>query len=442
MTARRTPRVLLAAVVLVPVLTAAAVLLVPAAGESTGGLLHAGSRYSASQLPFSKRVVGPEPDPAAPPWICNVKVVDLQDGRGPGVLVCDARLNRVSIFHRAAAGAEFDESVIAEGSAAPVPGHATPVDIDGDGDVDVAIAVLGNVFPDDAKVGAVTIMERRDDGWHPHRILDEVRRVTDVQPGDFDADGDVDLAVAVFGFYHGRILWLRNDGPGAEGFPRFTPHDLHHAAGPIHAPVADFDGDGDLDIASGVTQDDEEVWGFENLGGGRFAKRLLWQTFNFDIGGAGLVADDLDQDGDVDLLLPVGDNFEQDYSFPQPYHGCLWLENRGEFRFVPRRIADLGGTYAAAAGDVDGDGDRDVVCVSMFNEWRQPGTASIVWLENDGAMHFTPWQVDDRPTHLVTVGLGDLDGDGDDDIVAGGLHVIAPYDRLGGVTLWMSGGAR
>ena len=105
---------------------------------------------------------------------------------------------------------------------------------------------------------------------------------------------------------------------------------------------------------------------------------------------------------------------------------------------MPHRIGDLGGSYAAAAGDHDGDGDQDVVLVSMFNDWNMKRAASLVWLENDGQQQFQSWQIGDRPIHLATVDCGDFNNDGRDDIVAGGLHLLEPFDRLGGVTLWLS----
>ena len=151
---------------------------------------------------------------------------------------------------------------------------------------------------------------------------------------------------------------------------------------------------------------------------------------------------DLNGDGRPDLLLTGGDKLEITYNSPQPWHGCILLENQGGWRFTPRRIATVPGVYAAGVGDLNGDGHPDVVLVSMFNDWRRKGSASVVWLENDGKGNFTPWQIADAPSHLATVAVGDLDGDGRADIVAGSLHVLGPFDRLGRVTLWTSGGRR
>jgi hypothetical protein len=51
-------------------------------------------------------------------------------------------------------------------------------------------------------------------------------------------------------------------------------------------------------------------------------------------------------------------------------------------------------------------------------------------------MRFTAHDAANRPTHLVTVGTGDLNGDGRPDLVTGGLHVSRPYDRMSRITLW------
>ncbi len=365
------------------------------------------------------------------PRITNVQVVDFdRDGKND-VLVCDPQRNAVICYLQSAKG--WDERVL--GNDLLVPAHATLTDIDGDGDSDVLVSELGDIWPSDQAIGRLILLENQGGrkGFRRHVLLDAVRRVADAQPGDFDGDGDMDIAVAVFGYARGEVLWLENRGEF-----RFREHRLWARPGAIHVPVADFDGDGDLDIAAVISQDDEEVLGFENDGKGNFERRSLFATINFDLGSAGLVLADLDRDGDADLLLPAGDNLEENYAWPQAYHGCFWLENRGAWKFETHRIATFGAAYAAAPGDLDGDGDLDVALVSLLNDWSSPSNPSVVWLENDGRQKFQLRPVDIAPTHLVTVSCGDLNGDGKDDIVAGGMHIRPPYDRTGRVSAWLS----
>ena len=388
-------------------------------------------RYPASRVAFSPEAIS---ERAGLPQITHVSVVDADADGERDVIVCDAVGNRVVWFNRAEDGKWREETFIED---VGVPAHATCVDVDGDQDIDCLVSVLGDIYPSDEAVGRIELFRREGDSFSREVLLEDVRRVADIQPADFDADGDIDLAVAVFGYSRGEILWLENQGDG-----RFADHRLHSAAGGIHVPTADFDGDGDPDIAAIISQDDEELWAFENQGGGKFEPRMLWRTPNFDLGSAGLVAADLDRDGDTDLILPTGDNLEDFAAYPQPYHGCRWFENRGDWTFTEHQIATLGGTYAAAVADLDGDDDNDIVLVSMANDWSDPANASVVWLENDGQQQFTTRQVASAPIHLVTVATGDLDGDDRPDIVAGSLNLRSPYERIGGVTAWLNRGTK
>ncbi|WP_207397012.1 FG-GAP repeat domain-containing protein [Bremerella alba] len=384
--------------------------------------------YSPSELPFKYQPT--QTDVAGLPQITNIQIVDFnRDGKND-LLVCDALGSRVLLVERDTDGNWIESTLVADVAA---PAHATVVDIDQDNDNDIIVSVLGNIMPDDHVIGRVELFENIDGEFRRHVILDDVRRVADVQYGDFDGDDDLDLVVAVFGYSRGNVLWLENQGDF-----RFRDHELLSGPGTIHVPVGDYDQDGDLDIAAIVTQDEEELWGLENLGGGKFKKRRLWMTINPDLGSAGLVQCDLDQDGDLDLVLPAGDNLEDFDAYPQPYHGCYWFENHGNWQFEIHRISELGGTYAAAVTDLNDDGNEDIVLVSLTNNWLEPNNASIVWLENDGQQNFKTWQISADPLHLVTVAAGDLDGDGLPDIAAGSFNVRRPHRKLGRISTWLN----
>jgi len=371
------------------------------------------------------------------PSITHVRIVDLDgDGRAD-VLASDARRHRV-LWYRQQADGSFMEDPL--GDELPCPAVFDVADLTGDGRLDVVVAVLGQVFPSDQRIGQIVLLERRGDTVERRVLLDDLRRVADVQAGDLDGDGDTDVVAAVFGYHHGQLVWLENLGDG-----RFADHLLLATDGPSHARIADLDGDGRPEIVALVSQDHEEVWGFSRGESGTFVPRLLHAFPNFDLGATGLVVADLDGDGRDDLLVAAGDNLEIGGHFPQPWHGCIWLRNRGDGSFDERRLPHVGGVYAAAVGDLAGDGRRDVAVASMFNDWRRSDSASLVILRNDGAGGFLPAALGAAPVSLATIAVGDVDGDGRDDIVTGALNLTEPPDARGGrLSLWRSGagGAR
>lgn len=392
--------------------------------------------FPASTLAFEKANLGQAGKSAI--RTTNVQIVDFDRDRLNDILVCDAARNAV-LLYKQLPGGKWEERVL--GSDLKCPAHATVADLDGDGDSDLLVAVLGSITPSDEYVGRVVLLQNQGDNrnFSQRVLLDDVRRVADVQAGDLDGDGDLDLTVAVFGYARGEVLWMENLGEG-----RFCDHQLLFRPGAIHVPIGDLDGDGDLDIATIISQDEEELWVFENLGRGQFKKRRIYDTPNYDVGSAGLLMVDLDRDGDLDLVLPQGDNLEDGYASPQPWHGCVWFENLGKWTFRAKRIASFGATYAAAVGDMDGDHDLDIVLVSLVNDWTGQHQPSIVWLENDGRQNFKPFVIDRSPAGLVTVACGDLNGDGRADIVAGSLNLPPAIERgFERVTFWTSrGGGR
>ena len=182
-----------------------------------------------------------------------------------------------------------------------------------------------------------------------------------------------------------------------------------------------------------VSQEWEEVWAFA---GERLTSELLWGTTNPDFGSSWITVVDFDQDGDPDILLSNGDAFDYAPANSRPWHGVHWLENRGDLEFEIHRIADLSGASSPQAADLDDDGDLDVVVVSAYNRWDDEQSQSLVWLENNGRMQFTLHRIARSPTHLITVAVGDLDGNGTPEFVTGGMHITGPFDRMSRVTVW------
>jgi VCBS repeat protein len=364
------------------------------------------------------------------PRMAYVAIADLDRDGLPDVLACDALRNRIGWIRQFPKGT-FTEVTIAE---IPAPAHVTAIDFDGDGDLDLLVAALGVLMPSNNRVGSVLLLE--NDGrqrFTTHVLADGLARVADVEAGDLDGDGDLDLAVAGFGYDDGDTSWLENKG----GW-KFEQHVLLRLSGPINAIVTDLNHDGRPDIVALVSQEWEEIWAFVNDGSGRFTQKMIWGSTNADFGSSWISVADLDGDGDPDIVYSNGDAFDYAPANSRPWQGVQWLENTGNVQFTFHRLADLPGASSPQVGDIDGDGDLDVVVVSANNDWNDPSAPSIVWLENDGRMRFAMHAIASSPTHLITLAVGDLDGDGKPDLVSAGMHINRPYDRLGRVTAWMN----
>lgn len=381
---------------------------------------------------FQTRPIGDAFD--VPPRISYVKIIDLNRDQLLDVVVCDCTTNRVSWIRQSPAGI-FEELTLAEDLAAPA--RVECVDFDGDGDYDVFVACLGQLFPTNDRVGSLVALENiGDEKFERRDLLEQVARVADVRAGDLDQDGDLDLAVTQFGYNDGETQWLENVGDW-----QFQPHPLQALAGGIHSIIADINGDGVNDIVLLVSQEVETIFAFVGTGNGEFREQKLHSADNPDFGSAGIWLDDLDRDGDLDILYCNGDAFDYSPPRPWPWHGLQWLENVGDCQFRAHRVLDFGGAVNSAAVDFDGDDDTDIFVSSAFNDWHTPESQSLLVLENEGNMNFRQHALANAPSHIQALDVGDVNGDGRLDLVTGGMHVSEPYDRVERIMLW-EGNAR
>jgi hypothetical protein len=376
---------------------------------------------------FAARTIGRPAE--GQPWITDLNIADLDGDGWKDIVACDGRLNQV-VWLRQTARGEFTEQDI--GGQVAGPAHVEFADLNGDGRLDVLVASMGQITPSNLKTGAVVVLVNEGGGRFTRRVLlENVARVTWVGAADLNGDGRLDLVVGQFGYLQGEVRWLENRGDW-----RFESHALLDLPGTVHAPVADFTGDGQPDVAALVTQDTEEVHLFTGDGRGAFRDRVVWGSTNKDYGGSGLSVADVNADGRPDLLVTNGDGF--DYATPgsRPWHGVQWLENQGGGRFAFHRVADFPGCYSPVFADLDGDGDGDIVATSGFNDWSNRSAVALMAFENQGGGAFVPRPLAHAPTHLIVVKAADLFNDGRIQLVTGAFVFYAPYDRASRITLW------
>jgi hypothetical protein len=362
---------------------------------------------------------------AAPPGASAVRVLELfEDSPGPEVIVCDLLAGRVLWAPADGSGAALRPLA----TALAAPARVEAADLDGDGARDLVVALLGSVASTEDPVGGVVWLRRTGPReFEPVRILGKAGRVADARVADLDGDGDPDVAVASFGRYGtGRLSILRNGGPVPGALPVFAEERLDERDGAVACLVADFDGDGRPDVAALHGQQHEEAVIHRNLGGGAFRTTRAWAADHPRTGFSALAAGDLDGDGDLDLLVGNGDAHE-DPDGLRPGQGVTWLENLGDGRFSPRRIGELPGVHGLAARDLDGDGDLDVVA-SSFLPAAGAGAAerlsipAAAWWEQAAPGVFRPWTLATGPRDAAALEVADLDGDGRLDLLLGSFR--------------------
>ena len=367
-----------------------------------------------TRLAWRRRTAAP-PNAPASPAVSNVRLVDVE-GDGRLELVAGDMRHGVIVMGRP----YENPTVLHEIAQIPHPAHIEPVDFDRDGILDLVVGDLGNFMPTDNDRGSVVWLRGRREGTYAQLSLDGWPPVADVEAADFDGDGRLDLAVSAFGWRRtGALTILKNDTTDYAQ-PSFLPVTVEERTGAIHGPAVDMNADGRPDIVVLFSQEHESVVGFLNTGPGiRFERQLVYQAPHPAWGSSGIQVVDLDGDRDLDVLMANGDSF--DVSMRKPYHGITWLENRGTYPFVERRLAEMAGVHRAQAADLDGDGDLDIVACALVSGRESDGVnlPALVWLEQVSPGVFERHTIAaGLPTH-ATLDAGDVDRDGDIDLAVG-----------------------
>ncbi len=325
-------------------------------------------------------------------------------------------------------------------------------DIDGDGLVDLFVGRLTGTVSrfeetgrDAAGVPRFALVTDRFENIEIVAQIGSLHGANTLALGDVDADGDVDLFWG--DFFEPGLLWIENTGssgePSLQGDPVPFPPGAPLRTSGYNAPaLGDLDGDGELEILVGVlggaydpkTTSVDNFWLLDRAGDGWRAVTSRYLP-TLDVGSESVPAfGDWDGDGDADLL--VGDKIADDgretarvFAFENVTTGS------GEARFRALGPLPIEGSYhfAPALGDLDGDGDADL----LLGTWRD----GILAFRNDGPLpgggaRWTP--LPEATLALsrgsnATPALGDVDGDGDLDLVAG--------EASGELNFWRNEGA-
>ncbi len=281
-------------------------------------------------------------------------------------------------------------------------------DIDGDGDLDVLFA-NGRGFSGPQLEEPNRLYVNDGAGFFADETDDRMAGVTghtrDVEFGDVDDDGDLDCLIVNAFATQSRLLINNGAGFFADQTDTRLPEDN---LGGSDADFGDVDNDCDLDII--LTNSGSSPFGsgvdrlYINNGSGVFSDESATRLPGTSVSQS-IDCDFFDMDGDLDLdlIMTHRDPASQ-----------LW-ENDGTGHFTDVTAGNLppdgSGTYSFDAGDIDGDGDLDLLAVR--------GSTEKVYA-NDGGGSFTdvtptalpnnPFQDDNDGDFL------DIDNDGDLDI--------------------------
>ena len=297
-----------------------------------------------------------------------------------------------------------------------------PVSIRWNADESFDLLTMGLMDPANDSVGALTNYRRINQDWVGFQDIENLIRPVDVNYGDLNGDGVEDKVVAHFGDHVGKLsVYFASSEGLQEKIIKAQP-------GARKTILTDFDQDGDLDIIGLMTQAWEGIYFWENDGNGNFIEKVVLQ-FQPAFGSSDFYYEDVDGDGLRDLILVNGDNADLSQVLKY-FHGVRVFKNQGDGTFEESWFYPMHGATGLEVGDFNEDGNLDLVVLAFFPDRDQVLDERLIFFFGNGGGDFEPFVTEGLPDlNVLTLKKGDVDGDGDLDIVVGTFSFEDLYGR-------------
>lgn len=307
-------------------------------------------------------------------------------------------------------------------SAFPVPGVITHADLSpaaaqfAGGEPLVTFTGF-SIYPTPSSMGWVAPVKTNSPSGVANPLISRLHRPIQAQAASVGPWGR-GLLISSFGLLSGSLAFWSRSGQG-----KWEEHLISGRAGAVQARIIPGERDGFPDVVALFAQGDECMIWFKNKGDGTFEEKVLhrmppsYGSVAFDLA-------DLNGDGLLDVVWVCGDN--ADFSpVLKPYHGLYLFHNAGDFSLVQTAFLPMQGAYKAIVSDFDLDGDQDIASIAFFPDPRAPFPMGFVmWTDED--QQYRPKGLPARvPGRWLTLDAGDLDNDGDDDLILGN-YAVAP----------------